>query len=101
MNHKNRLKKIIIGIILLSIGIIGCGGPSVEIGDTIKEATTLKGFREQILLDGEKYRLIKLIIKGSYDKIVLVRKKDNIILEVWETYDLEKAIATWNTLEKE
>lgn len=86
--------------ILLNIIMTGCSGPSIRVGDSIKEGVTLGYFTEQVILDGKTYRLVKLVIKGASDKIALVRKKDGRILNIWEIYELEKAIAAWNALEE-
>jgi len=96
LNCKTRFKQI---IILLSFLIMSCGGPSIRVGSSIKEVP-LQYLTKQVLLDGENYCLVKLLIDEAPDKIVLVRKKDGIILHTWKTYELEKAIVIWNIVEK-
>ncbi len=96
LNCKTRFKQI---IILLSFLIMSCGGPSIRVGSSIKEVP-LQYLAKQVLLDGENYCLVKLLIDEAPDKIVLVRKKDGIILHTWKTYELEKAIVIWNIVEK-
>lgn len=76
----------------------GCATCPLDVGDYIYKAGT--GIRTETLLEGQEYSLVKLIIPSGEDKYALVRKKDQIIVNLWPAYQFEKAVKSFTTIEK-